>query len=105
MFLEEHGAANDLPQAAAGSFQNLRKIAQDAVGLRGYVSADHLLRRGIDGDLSRGKNKSVGFDGLRVGPDGLRCVFGRNDFAHKGGPWLLAFSSQKDYTTGTHGKN
>ena len=66
MFLEEDGAADDLAQAAAGGFQNLRKIAQDAVGLRRYVPGNHLLGGGIDSDLSRGKDESVGFDGLRV---------------------------------------
>ena len=38
----------------------------------GHVSRDDLLRGRIDSDLPGDENKSVGFDGLGVGADGLR---------------------------------
>ena len=39
MFFRKTVDSHDFPQAAARSFQNLRQIAQDAVGLRGDVSS------------------------------------------------------------------
>ena len=83
MFFRKTPQRTTLPKPAASGFQNLRQIAQDAVGLGSNVSSDHLLGGGIDRDLAGDENESVGFDGLRVRADGLRGVFGGNDFAHE----------------------
>ena len=72
IFFRNTRGAYNLSQTAAGGFKNLRDISQDAVGLGGDVSGNDLLCRRIDGDLPGDKNKSIGFDGLRVRADGLR---------------------------------
>src|ERR1700685_1178884 len=79
---QEHGGAHHFFQPTPRRFQNLRQITQHAVGLRPRVTGYHLLRRRIDWKLSRDKNESIGFDGLRIRTDGLRSVFGGNNFAH-----------------------
>src|SRR5712671_5734433 len=80
--LEKNGAAHNFSKATAGGFQNFREVAQDTFGLCGNVSSNNLLSRRIDCDLSGGKYKSIGLDGLRVGANSLWGIFGGYDFAH-----------------------
>jgi hypothetical protein len=47
------------------------------------VARDHLLVRRINGNLPGDEDKSVGPDGLRIGPNRLRSFFGRNHVAHE----------------------
>ena len=69
--LQKDGGLDHLRQRAAGGGQNACDVLQDALGLRGDVSGDELLRVGIERDLSGEKDKSVGLDGLGVGSYGL----------------------------------
>jgi len=70
-------------EPAAGGLQNLRHIAQHAIGLRSHVAGNDLLRSRINGDLARREHKSVSLNSLRVRADRQRSVFGGDDFAHK----------------------
>ena len=66
----------------AGRLQDRRQVFQHAVGLRRNVAAEHLLRRRINGHLSRDKNKTVGSNRLRIRPDRLGRIGSRNNVAH-----------------------
>src|SRR5208282_2416440 len=80
--LEKHRAAHDFSQAATRSIEDGRQILEHAVGLRGHIAGDDLLRRWIDRDLPRSKHEAGGANRLRVRPNGLGSLFGRNHIAH-----------------------
>src|SRR5208282_1415388 len=80
--LEEDGAAHNFLQSTTRGLQNGSEVLEHAVGLRAYVTGDHLLGGGIDGYLSGCEDQTLGSNGLRVGADGLRGLIGGDYVAH-----------------------
>src|SRR5215472_14624447 len=92
--LEEHGRPDYLLDAAAGGGQNSRKILENPVSLERDVSCDKGIGHRVECDLPGDEHESVGLDGLRVGADGSRAVFGCDHVAHGEKPQFSVLSSQ-----------
>src|SRR5918996_27152 len=68
---QEHRRLDYLFERRAGGFQNGFQIFQDLSRLSGDSSLDQVARLGIEGNLSRRVDKTIGLDCLRIRPDGF----------------------------------
>src|SRR5215469_17544563 len=90
--LKEHGRPDYLLDAAAGGGQNSQEILENPVSLERDVSCDKGIGHRVECDLPGDEHESVGLDGLRVGADGSRAVFGCDHVAHGEKPLSSQFS-------------
>ena len=81
---EIHGGLHDLSEARAALFEDGLQVLQNTGGLLGDAATDHLLGGRIERNLPRGEDQVSQPDGLRIRPDRLGRMRGRNFFFRHG---------------------